>query len=75
MKIMIDELKIGGIYHTPNTVEIDLDDLYNRYEYYKTKIINEPIDSDYEPIMFSAYAGYYITKIQGKGKQVIEAME
>jgi hypothetical protein len=49
-------------YLKSNTIEVDFDDLYNRYEIYKYEIKTNPIDSDYEPISFSKFAEYYITK-------------
>lgn len=53
-------------YLESDTIEIDLDDLYNRYEDYKIKIRTEPIDSDYEPIKFTQFAEHYISKKEKK---------
>ena len=52
----------GEVYIKSDTIEIDLDDLYNRYEAYKSKITTEPIDSDYGVISFSQFTQYYITE-------------
>jgi hypothetical protein len=53
-------------YPVKHTMEIDLADLYDRYEDYKIKINTEPIDSDYEPISFSRFTRYYVKKQDSK---------